>query len=302
MGIYLKGGNVYIQDRWEKWDVILEGGRIAAFVPFGQEFLEADSVVENLMNKYERVIDCDNSFLLPGFLDVHVHLREPGFEYKETIETGTLAAAAGGFTGVCAMPNVNPTPDRLDALRTQLAAIRRDAVVPVHPYGRITREDHGTVGLSDMEAMAPWVIGYSDDGFGVQEPELMRQAMERAKILGKVIAAHCESDALTSEGKIRESEWRQVERDLALCEKTGCNYHVCHVSTKESLALIRQAKSSGVNVTCETAPHYLVFCRDDRTDDGRFKMNPPLMEAQDRDALVAGLADGTIDMIGTDHD
>lgn len=301
MGIYLRGGNVFIKNRWEKWDVILEGGRIAAFVPSDREFLEDGSVIENQTNKYERVIDCDNSFLLPGFLDVHVHLREPGFEYKETIKTGTTAAAAGGFTGVCAMPNVNPTPDCLAGLGVQLDAIKRDAVVPVYPFGRITRGNQGSQALSDMEALAPWVIGYTDDGFGVQTRELMEKAMERAKKLGKVIAAHCESEALTKEGNIRESEWRQVERDLALCEKTGCDYHVCHVSTKESLDLIRRAKKAGINVTCETAPHYLIFCRDDCKDDGRFKMNPPLMEAADREALIAGVADGTVDMIATDH-
>jgi len=301
MGIYLRNGNVFNGRQWEKQDVILEGGRIAAFVPSGQGFLESDSVFENLSIKYERVIDCDNSFLLPGFVDVHVHLREPGYEYKETIATGTKAGAAGGYTTLFAMPNVNPAPGNLAALNIQLEAIAKDAVIPVIPYGSITQERDGIGALSHMETLAPWVAGFSDDGTGVQTGDLMEAAMQKASVLGKVIAAHCEDEAFSAAGDFRRSEWNQVARDLALCKKTGCKYHVCHVSTKESLRLIREAKQEGLDVTCETAPHYLIFSEEDRQDDGRFKMNPPLMGKDDRQALIEGLSDGTIDMVATDH-
>ncbi len=301
MRIYLRNGNVFIGRQWEKRDVILEGGRIAALIPSGQGFLESDSVFNNLSIQYERVINCDNSFLLPGFVDVHVHLREPGYEYKETIATGTMAGAAGGYTTLCAMPNVNPAPDSLPALEIQLQAIKRDALIPVIPYGTITLARDGVGTLSDMTALAPWVAGFSDDGTGVQTGDLMEAAMERAKVLDKVIVAHCEDETLSAAGDFRRSEWSQVARDLALCKKTGCKYHVCHVSTKESLRLIRDAKQAGLDVTCETAPHYLIFSEEERLDEGRFKMNPPLMGKEDRLALVEGLADGTIDIIATDH-
>jgi dihydroorotase len=301
MGIYLRNGNVFNGRQWEKRDVILEGGRVAALVPSGQGFLESDSVFKNLSIQYERVINCDNSFLLPGFVDVHVHLREPGYEYKETIATGTMSGAAGGYTTLLAMPNVNPAPSDVATLEIQLEAIRKDAVIQVIPYGSITKGRDGVGELSDMAALAPWVAGFSDDGTGVQIGERMEEAMENARALDKVIAAHCEDEVLSIAGDYRRSEWIQVARDLALCKKTGSKYHVCHVSTKESIRLIREAKQEGLNVTCETAPHYLVFCEEDRTDDGKFKMNPPLMGKEDRQALVEGLADGTIDIIATDH-
>jgi dihydroorotase len=304
MGIYLKNGNVFNGRQWEKRDVILEGGRIAAFVPSGREFLESDALSESnkdLSIEYERVIDCDNSFLLPGFVDVHVHLREPGFEYKETIATGTKAGAAGGYTTLLAMPNVTPAPSSLPSLQIQLAAIERDGVIPVIPYGAITVNRDGRSRLSDMSTLAPWVAGFSDDGTGVQEQNRMEEAMKEAKKLDKVIAAHCEDERYAAKGDFRRSEWMQLERDLSLCKETGCKYHVCHVSTKESLRLIRDAKKAGMDVTCETAPHYLIFTEEDRSDDGRFKMNPPLMEIEDRQALIEGLSDGTIDMVATDH-
>lgn len=312
MRIYLRNGNVFTGRQWEKRDVILDGGRIAAFVPSGQGFLESDSIlkansmldnlsVDNLSIQYERVIDCDNSFLLPGFVDIHVHLREPGYEYKETIVTGTTAGAAGGYTTLLAMPNVNPAPSNPVALEIQLAAIRKDGVIPVIPYGTITAERNGIGMLSDMDALAPYVAGFSDDGTGVQANNIIKKAMETAKALDKVIAAHCEDETLSAEGDFRRSEWIQVARDLALCKKIACKYHVCHVSTKESLRLIRQAKQEGLDVTCETAPHYLIFSEEDVQDDGRFKMNPPLMAKEDRQALIEGLADGTIDMVATDH-
>ena len=253
--------------------------------------------------------------LFPGFCDVHVHFREPGFSYKETIRSGSLAAAAGGYTDVCTMPNLHPVPDCAEHLRQQLDLIERDAVVHVHPYGALTVDEKGEA-LAAMEETAAEVVAFSDDGRGVQSESLMRQGMERAKALGKVFAAHCEVNSLLRGGYIHdgayakahghrgicsESEWRMIERDLRLAKETGCAYHVCHISAKESVALIREAKKNGVDVTCETAPHYLTLCDDDLQEDGRFKMNPPLRAKEDREALIEGLLDGTIDMIATDH-
>ena len=254
-------------------------------------------------------------FLFPGFCDVHVHFREPGFSYKETIKTGSLAAKAGGYTAVCAMPNLNPVPDSLETLQPQLDIIRRDAAIRVLPYGAITRGEKGEQ-LADMAALAPYVCAFSDDGRGVQDDGMMREAMETAKGLNKIIAAHCEVNELLRGGYIHdgvyarahdhrgicsESEWRQVERDLKLADETGCKYHVCHISTKESVQLIREAKKSGVDVTCETGPHYLLMDENDLREEGRFKMNPPLRGREDREVLLEGLCDGTIDMIATDH-
>ena len=253
--------------------------------------------------------------VFPGFCDVHVHLREPGFSYKETVRTGTLSAARGGYTDVCAMPNLSPVPDCPAHLAEQLAIIDRDAAVRVHPYGAITVEEKGET-LADLEGMAADVIAFSDDGRGVQSEEMMREAMRRAKALGKIIAAHCEDNSLLNGGYIHdgvyakahghkgicsESEWRPIQRDLRLAKETGCAYHVCHISCKESVALIRQAKREGVDVTCETGPHYLLLDEHDLQEDGRFKMNPPLRGKADREALLEGLCDGTIDMIATDH-
>jgi dihydroorotase len=234
---------------------------------------------------------------LPGFLDVHVHLREPGFSYKETIATGTTAAAAGGFVAVCAMPNLSPVPDSLPHLREELTAIERGARVKVVPYGAITVGEKGEV-LSDMEGITPYVCAFSDDGHGVQREDIMRAAMEKAKTLGKLICAHCEDE---SAGDARESEWRHVERDLRLAQETGCKYHVCHVSTRESVSLIREAKKDGVDVSCETCPQYILLTDADRADSGRYRMNPPLQDEGDSRAIIEGLADGTIDIIATDH-
>ena len=253
--------------------------------------------------------------VFPGFCDVHVHFREPGFSYKETIRSGSIAAAHGGYTTVCTMPNLNPVPDSAEHLKAELDLIRETAVVDVYPYGALTVGERGE-SLSALEAMAADVAAFSDDGRGVQSETLMRQGMQRVKSLEKVFAAHCEVNELLRGGYIHdgcyakahghrgicsESEWKMIERDLRLAEETGCAYHVCHISTKESVALIREAKRRGVNVTCETAPHYLVLCDDDLQEDGRFKMNPPLRSAEDRSALIEGLLDGTIDMIATDH-
>ena len=258
---------------------------------------------------FERVINADNSFILPSFCDVHVHFREPGQSYKETISTGSKAAAHGGYTTVCTMPNLKPAPSTLDALNVQLDLIKKNADIEVIPYGTITLAQNGRGELADMKAIAPYVCAFSDDGRGVQADELMREAMYQAKELGKLIVAHCEDEALLREGKVRESEWKQIERDLKLADETGAGYHVCHISCKESVEVIRDAKKSGVDVTCETAPHYLVFDTDDISGftgkwpelGGRFKMNPPIKDRADKEALIEGVLDGTVDMIATDH-
>ena len=284
-------------------DVLLSGGRI---VSIGDRIsCPADAVS----------IDLHKAVLFPGFVDVHVHLREPGFSYKETIRTGTLAAAHGGFAHVAAMPNLDPVPDRAAALAVQRAIIEKDALVHVHPYGAISVGEKGER-LADLDGLAPGVIAFSDDGRGVQSESLMREAMMQCRRLGKILAAHCEDNSLLHGGYIHdgayarahghrgicsESEWGPIARDLRLAKETGCAYHVCHVSTKESVALIRAAKRRGVDVTCETAPHYLTFTDEDLQEDGRFKMNPPLRAREDRDALIEGLLDGTIDMLVTDH-
>lgn len=257
----------------------------------------------------------ENYIIVPGLCDVHVHFREPGFSYKETIASGSAAAAHGGYTAVCTMPNLDPVPDSAEHLQVQLDAIKRGAAIKVLPYGAITVGEKGEK-LADMEAMSDKVCAFSDDGKGVQNDEMMREAMTAAKRLGKIIAAHCEDNSLLFGGYIHDgeyarmhghrgissaSEYKQIERDLRLAEETGCAYHVCHISTKESVELIRQAKARGVDVTCETAPHYLVLCDEDMQEDGRFKMNPPLRSREDKKALIEGIKDGTIDMIATDH-
>ena len=259
--------------------------------------------------------DSSEYVVFPGFCDVHVHFREPGFSYKETIATGSRAAARGGYTAVCTMPNLNPVPDSVENLEVQRRIIEETACIHVYPYGAITVGEQGGV-LSDLEGMAPGVVGFSDDGRGVQSDSLMRQAMLRAKALGKPIVAHCEVNSLLRGGYIHdgdyakshghrgicsESEWGQIARDLQLVKETGCAYHVCHVSAKESVSLIRKAKAEGLDVTCETGPHYLVMDDSALQEDGRFKMNPPLRGKEDREALIQGIEDGTIDMIATDH-
>lgn len=273
---------------------------------FAEKFLADRGLSPVISKKY---------IIVPGLCDVHVHFREPGFSYKETIASGSAAAAHGGYTAVCTMPNLDPVPDSAEHLQVQLDAIKRGAAIKVLPYGAITVGEKGEK-LADMEAMSDKVCAFSDDGKGVQNDEMMREAMAKAKRLGKIIAAHCEDNSLLFGGYIHDgeyarmhghrgissaSEYKQIERDLRLAEETGCAYHICHISTKESVELIRQAKAHGVNVTCETAPHYLVLCDDDMQEDGRFKMNPPLRSREDKEALIEGIKDGTIDMIATDH-
>ena len=273
------------------------------------------SVSNCLKNDELSVFNSSKYHIFPGFCDVHVHFREPGFSYKETIVSGSLAAARGGYTAVCTMPNLNPVPDSVEHLDQQLKLIEEGACIHVYPYGAITVGEKGEV-LADLEGMAPNAIAFSDDGRGVQSDDMMEEAMNRAKALGKMIVAHCEVNSLLRGGYIHEgeyakahghrgicseSEWAQIARDLELVKKTGVAYHVCHISTKESVDLIRKAKSEGVDVTCETGPHYLVMDDSDLQEDGRFKMNPPLRSKEDREALVAGILDGTIDMIATDH-
>lgn len=300
MKALFKNAAVYTGGVFEKKDVLFDNGSLSPMGDFSP--MCPSSVIPNTV-------------IFPGFCDVHVHLREPGFSYKETISSGTAACARGGYTTVFSMPNLKPAPDSLENLKSQLDIIDRDAKIPVIPYGTITVGQAGNV-LSDMEAMAPFVAGYSDDGRGVQSEDMMRAAMLEAKRLGKIIVAHCEDNSLLGGGYIHdgeyakshghkgicsESEWAQIARDLRLVEETGCAYHVCHVSTKESVDIIRKAKARGIDVTCETAPHYLTLDDSALEEDGRFKMNPPLRSREDREALVMGIIDGTVDMIATDH-
>jgi dihydroorotase len=303
METVFKGMTVFRQGTAAQKDLLVIDG---CFVEFSR-FREKDPD--------RKTFEYNGCVAFPGFVDVHVHLREPGFSYKETIKTGTLAAARGGFTHVCTMPNLSPVPDSLNNLKQETDIIERDAEVKVYPYGSVTKGEKGCF-LSDMEELSASVIAFSDDGKGVQSEELMRQAMLKAKSLGKIIAAHCEDESLLGgayihegayalgrgiKGISSESEWRQLERDLRLVRETGCGYHMCHVSTKESVELLRRAKAEGLNVSCETAPHYLLLSDAQLEDEGKFKMNPPLRSEEDRQALLAGLNDGTIDMIATDH-
>ena len=301
--ILLRGGEIVAGAQRTTGDILVRDGRIEAIRP-GLPVPDGAAM-----------IDLAGKTVVPAFADVHVHFREPGFTAKETIRTGSMAAARGGYTAVCAMPNLDPVPDSPETLAIEQAAIDRDAVISVLPYCSITKGRKG-LELVDFKALKDSCIAFSDDGSGVQDEAMMRSAMEAAAREDVIIAAHCEDNSLLRGGYIHdgryaalhghkgicsESEWGQIARDLELCEETGCHYHVCHISTKESVALIREAKARGVNVTCETAPHYLVLCEDDLQEDGRFKMNPPLRSAEDREALLEGLLDGTIDAIATDH-
>ncbi len=306
MKTLLKGGQVYDQGTFVPKDIEVTDGVITAR---GASILPSTD--------FDRVLDVTGLHVFPGFVDVHVHLREPGFSYKETIATGTRACARGGYTTVCAMPNLSPAPDSDEHLRAQEELIARDAVIRVLPYGTITLGQKGEGQLTDMAALAGRVCGFSDDGRGVKERETMRQAMLNCKAIDSIIAAHCEDMSLIPAGGAihdgafaeahnipgipSESEWGPIARDVELLKETGCRYHVCHVSAKESVEIIRQAKAQGIDITCETGPHYLLMCQDDLQDEGRFKMNPPLRDKADQEALIAGLLDGTIDMIATDH-
>ena len=307
MKTLIKNARVFVGGKFSERDLLIDGAVISGIFEPSSVPVVSDGEVVDLSNS-----DC---VVLPGLSDVHVHLREPGFSYKETVRTGTMAAARGGFTSVCAMPNLKPVPDTLEHLREELGIIERDAAVHVYPYGAITLGEKGKQ-LADMEDMAPYVKGFSDDGRGVQNPEMMREAMLEAKRLGRPIVSHCEVESLLTGGCIHdgeyarmhghggissESEWRQIERDIGLLRETGAAYHVCHMSAKESVALVRRAKAEGLDITCETGPHYLAMCDMDIGEDGRFKMNPPIRSAADRDALIAGIQDGTVDMIITDH-
>ena len=276
---------------------------------------DLSSHITSIVSSQLACFDSPKYVFLPGFCDVHVHFREPGFSYKETIKTGSLAAARGGYTAVCTMPNLNPVPDSIENLNLQRSIIESDARIHVYPYGAITVGEKGEA-LADLEGMAPMVCGFSDDGRGVQRDEMMKEAMIRAKAQGKMIVAHCEVNDLLRGGYIHdgeyaklhghrgicsESEWAQIARDIELIRETGCAYHVCHISTKESVDLIRRAKAEGLDITCETGPHYLVMNDMDLQEEGRFKMNPPIRSEEDRAALLEGILDGTIDMLATDH-
>ena len=300
--ILFPNATVFAEDSVRKCDMQFDGASLSVF--------EGDV---SYLSAFSSVVPNVNIF--PGFLDVHVHLREPGFSYKETILSGTRAAARGGYTSVCSMPNLNPVPDSVENLKEQLDIIEKDACISVYPYGAITVGEKGET-LADLEGMAGKVIGFSDDGRGVQSEDMMREAMMRAKALGRIIVAHCEDNSLLRGGYIHdgeyakahghrgicsESEWGQIARDLKLVKETGCAYHICHVSTKESVELIRRAKAKGIDVTAETAPHYIILDDSNMEEDGRFKMNPPLRSPEDREAMLRGVLDGTIDMIATDH-
>ena len=303
MSTLLKNGNVFTPNGFKKTNILISNSKV--------------SLISTLDDtSFDNSIDCNGLYIVPGFADVHVHFREPGFFYKESIATGSLAAARGGYTQVCTMPNVNPAPADLKSLDVQLEIIKNDSVVHITPYATITSRGDGRSTLSKMADMADYVVGYSDDGKGVQTGKLMEEAMIMAKSLDKIIVAHCEDESLLDGGYIHkgiyaenhnhkgissESEWVQVARDVELAKKTGCKYHVCHISTKETVDIIRRAKAKNVDVTCETAPHYLILCDEDLKEEGRFKMNPPLRSKEDRAALIKGIQDGTIDMIATDH-
>lgn len=305
MTLLIKNAVCYIDKALKKQDVFIKDGIIHSLgVSFSLDNI--DRTVD-AMGKY---------FLIPGFVDVHTHLREPGFSYKETVKTGTMAGAKAGYNVLCTMPNLEPPPDAAENLKVQTDIIERDAVIDVLPFAAITKGRKGVGETVDFKSLADNAVGFSDDGTGVQTDELMEQAMTECAKLGKIISAHCEVNELLNGGYIHdgeyarlhnhrgicsESEWRQIERDCLLAEKTGCQYHVCHISTKESVDIIRRAKARGVRVTCETGPHYLTMCDMDLQEDGRFKMNPPLRSAEDRQALIEGVLDGTIDVIATDH-
>ncbi len=302
MEMLLKNANVYYGGQFSVQDIIISDSKISAV---GRDLVSPSAIC----------FDLKGLTVFPGFVDVHVHLREPGFFYKETIKSGTVASAAGGYTDVCSMPNLNPCPDTFAHLKEQLDIIEKDAVIHVHPFGTITKGQKGEE-LSDITEMKDYVIGYSDDGRGVQSESMMLSAMETVKKLGKIISAHCEDNDLLFGGYIHdgeyarlnghkgicsESEWGPIKRDIELVKKTGCKYHVCHISTKESVEIIRKAKADGVDITCETGPHYLTMNDMMLKDEGRFKMNPPIRSEEDRLALVEGIKDGTIDVIATDH-
>ncbi len=300
----IKNGTTYVNGVEEKNDILIDNGMI--------EEIASDISADDC-----ELIDCTGMLVTAGFVDVHVHLREPGFSYKSTIENGTMAAARGGYTAVCSMPNLNPPPDSKENLQKQLDIIYDTAAIKVYPLGCITMGQSGGGELTDMEKLKiAGAIAFSDDGRGVQNERDMLLAMEKAVATNSIICAHCEDESLLFGGYIHEgeyakvnghkgicsaSEWKQIERDIKLVEKTGCKYHVCHISTKESVELIRQAKAKGLPVTCETAPHYLLLCDMDIKEEGRFKMNPPIRSDEDRQALIAGVQDGTIDVIATDH-
>ena len=300
MDYVLKGAKVYINGEFKTTDITVCDDKIKSI---------------DIADSDYPVVDCTGFYIFPGFTDVHVHLREPGFSYKETIKTGTMAAARGGYTAVLSMPNLNPVPDSIENLEIQKEIIEKDAVIDVYPFASITKEQKGEM-LSDIEALSKHCIGFSDDGRGVQNGEMMEEAMKQAKASGSIISAHCEDNSLLFGGYIHdgeyakehnhkgicsESEWGPIKRDIELIKKTGVKYHVCHISTAESVELIRNAKKEGLPISCETGPHYLVFNDTDLKEDGRFKMNPPIRSERDRQALLAGIIDGTIDMIATDH-
>ncbi|MDL2287471.1 dihydroorotase [Eubacteriales bacterium OttesenSCG-928-G02] len=305
MKTLLRAEQIYKEKSFQALDILIDNNIIIDIAP----------IHSYSHFQYDKLLNFTNCYIFPGFADVHVHLREPGFSYKETIKTGSIAAAHGGFTSICTMPNLNPPPDNESNIKTQLEIIKKDSAIDILPYGTITKNRAG-LELAEFDRLKYYTNIFSDDGSGVQNDDIMLKAMQKVKSFNGIIAAHCEVNELLDGGYIHkgkysktnnhkgicsESEWKQIERDIKLVEKTNCNYHVCHISTKESVELIRRAKKQGLPVTCETAPHYLMFCEDDLREEGRFKMNPPLRSKQDKEALLEGIADRTIDCIATDH-
>lgn len=304
MTILIKGAFCYREQGFEKLDILIKNSKI-------------DTLGTSISsNGVDVVFNAQDKYLIPGFVDVHVHLREPGFSYKETIKSGTMAAAASGYTAVCPMPNINPVPDSVENINVEIEAIKKDALINVYPFASITKGRLGGGELVNFDSLKDIAVGFSDDGTGVQDGADMLEAMKQCAKLGKIISAHCEVNDLLKGGYIHDgeyckshnhkgicsaSEYKQIERDCELAKQTGVHYHVCHISTKESVDIIRKAKAQGVNVTCETGPHYLTMCDMDLQEDGRFKMNPPLRSNEDKEALIQGLIDGTIDVIATDH-
>ncbi|HLS66663.1 MAG TPA: dihydroorotase [Pseudogracilibacillus sp.] len=292
------------EDKFERCELLLEDDKVVAI----------DTIVEA---EADQIIDCGGNVVLPGFIDVHIHLREPGGEAKETIKTGTEAAARGGFTTVCAMPNTNPVPDNEETVRDILQRIEKDAVIRVLPYAAITKGLQGKERTNITELSKLGVFAFTDDGVGIQTAGQMYEAMVEAAKNDMTIVAHCEDNSILYGGAVHEGDVSKrldmpgilnaceavhIARDVLLAEAANCHYHVCHVSTKESVRVIRDAKRAGIRVTAEVTPHHLLLTEDDITeDDANYKMNPPLRAKEDRDALIAGLLDGTIDFIATDH-
>jgi dihydroorotase len=305
MKLLIKNGNILCHNgEMQTVDIRIEEGKIA-------------EIGKHLKASGETIMNADGKLVAPGFIDVHVHLREPGGEQKETIETGTLAAARGGFTTICAMPNTKPVPDTVEHLKNLKERIKENAHVRVLPYASITVKEAGQE-LTDFESLQKeGAFAFTDDGAGVQNAGIMLKAMKKAAALQASVVAHCEDNTLVFGGVVHDGVFAKthniqgipsvceavhIARDVLLAEAAGCHYHVCHISTKESVRTVRDAKKAGIHVTAEVTPHHLLLTEEDIPGlDANYKMNPPLRSKEDREALINGLLDGTIDCIATDH-